>query len=157
MLGMPPQAKEQLMQGWGQVSSYGYLVLTPGSTAESFQPKMDAFMKKYILPFWQQDAGFKGTMRFNLEPLRDVHFNNDLIYDTPKKGNRAYVTLLSIVAVLILAHRVHQLHQHEHCRCDASRQGGGLAQSERCSARSVGDPVHRRQRAHRAAGHRRGT
>jgi len=102
MLGMPPQAKEQLMQGWGQVSSYGYLVLTPGSTAESFQPKMDAFMKKYILPFWQQDAGFKGTMRFNLEPLRDVHFNNDLIYDTPKKGNRAYVTLLSIVALLIL-------------------------------------------------------
>lgn len=102
MLGMPPQAKDQLMTGWGQVSSYGYLVLAPGSTAESFQPKMDAFMKKYILPFWQQDAGFTGTMRFNLEPLRDVHFNNDLIYDTPKKGNKAYVTLLAIVAVLIL-------------------------------------------------------
>lgn len=103
LLGMPPQAREQLMSGWGQVSSYGYLVLAEGSTAESFQPKMDAFMKKHILPFWQQDAGFKGTMRFNLEPLRDVHFNNDLIYDTPRKGNRAYVTLLSIVAALILA------------------------------------------------------
>jgi putative ABC transport system permease protein len=103
LLGMPPQAKEQLMNGWGQVSSYGYLVLAEGTTAESFQPKMDAFMQKYILPFWQQDAGFKGTMRFNLEPLRDVHFNNDLIYDSPKKGNMAYVTLLSIVAVLILA------------------------------------------------------
>ena len=103
LLGIPPQAREQLMSGWGQVSSYGYLVLAPGSTAETFQPKMDAFMKKYILPYWQQDAGFKGTMRFNLEPLKDVHFNNDLIYDTPRKGNRAYVTLLSIVAVLILA------------------------------------------------------
>lgn len=103
LLGMPPQAKEQLMNGWGQVSSYGYLVLAEGTTAESFQPKMDAFMQKYILPFWQQDAGFKGTMRFNLEPLREVHFNNELIYDSPKKGNRAYVTLLSIVAVLILA------------------------------------------------------
>lgn len=103
LLGMPPQAKEQLMGGWGQVSSYGYLVLAPGSTAEGFQPKMDSLMKKYILPYWQQDAGFTGTMRFNLEPLRDVHFNNELIYDTPKKGNRAYVTLFSIVAVLILA------------------------------------------------------
>ena len=103
LLGMPPQAKEQLMNGWGQVSSYGYLVLAEGTTAESFQPKMDAFMQKYILPFWQQDAGFNGTMRFNLEPLREVHFNNELIYDSPTKGNRAYVTLLSIVAVLILA------------------------------------------------------
>ncbi|MGV3637786.1 MAG: ABC transporter permease, partial [Flavobacteriales bacterium] len=103
LLGMPPQAKQQLMDGWGQVSSYGYLVLAEGVTAEAFQPKMDAFMQKYILPYWQQDAGFKGTMRFNLEPLRDVHFNNDLIYDTPKKGNKAYVSLLSIVAVLILA------------------------------------------------------
>lgn len=103
LLGMPPQAKEQLMNGWGQVSSYGYLVLAEGTTAESFQPKMDAFMQKHILPFWQQDAGFKGTMRFNLEPLREVHFNNELIYDTPKKGNKAYVTLLSVVAALILA------------------------------------------------------
>ena len=103
LLGMPPQAREQLMSGWGQVSSYSYLVLAPGSDAETFQPKMDAFMKKYILPFWQQDAGFTGTMRFNLEPLREVHFNNELIYDTPKKGNRAYVTLFGIVAVLILA------------------------------------------------------
>lgn len=103
LLGMPPQAREQLMSGWGQVSSYSYLVLAPGSDAETFQPKMDAFMKKFILPFWQQDAGFTGTMRFNLEPLREVHFNNELIYDTPKKGNRAYVTLFGIVAVLILA------------------------------------------------------
>jgi putative ABC transport system permease protein len=35
--------------------------------------------------------------------LREVHFNNELIYDTPKKGNKAYVTLFAIVAVLILA------------------------------------------------------
>ena len=103
LLGMPPQAREQLMSGWGQVSSFSYLVLAPGSNAETFQPKMDAFMKKHILPYWQQDAGFTGTMRFNLEPLREVHFNNELIYDTPKKGNRAYVTLFGIVAVLILA------------------------------------------------------
>lgn len=102
LLGMPPDARQQLMGGWGQVSSYGYLVLAEGNTAASFQPKMDAFMQKHILPFWQQDAGFTGTMRFNLEPLREVHFNNDLIYDTPKKGNKAYVTLFGIVAVLIL-------------------------------------------------------
>jgi len=102
LLGMPPQAKEQLMTTWGQVSSYNYVVLAPGVDETSFQPKMDAFTAKFILPFWEQ-IGFDGTMRFNLEPLRDVHFNNELIYDAPNKGNRAYVTLFAIVAGLILA------------------------------------------------------
>lgn len=102
LLGMPPKAKEQLMTTWGQVSSYNYVVLAPGVDEQAFQPKMDAFTDKFILPFWKQ-IGFEGTMRFNLEPLREVHFNNDLIYDSPKKGNKAYVTLFMIVAVLILA------------------------------------------------------
>ncbi len=102
LLGMPPQARDQLMTTWGQVSSYNYVVLAPGSDEHTFQPKMDAFTEKYILPFWK-NIGFEGTMRFNLEPLRDVHFNSDLLYDSPKKGNKAYVTLFVVVAVLILA------------------------------------------------------
>ena len=100
-LGMPPQAKEQLGQSWGNNSCYNYLVLAPGVSEHDFQGKMDAFVTKYIIPAWGgQD--FHGAISFNLEPLREVHFNNALIYDTPKKGNKAYVTLFAIVAVLIL-------------------------------------------------------
>ncbi|MBK8227663.1 MAG: ABC transporter permease [Flavobacteriales bacterium] len=101
-LGLPPEAKEQLAQSWGNNSCFNYLVLAPGTSASGFQGKMDAFVAKHILPRWE-GWGFKGDIRFNLEPLRDVHFNNELIYDTPKKGNKAYVTLFAIVAVLILA------------------------------------------------------
>ncbi len=100
--GHASASQEQLMSAWGQVSSYNYVVLAPGVNEVAFQPKMDAFTNKFILPFWKQ-IGFEGTMRFNLEPLREVHFNNELIYDSPKKGNKAYVTLFIIVAVLILA------------------------------------------------------
>lgn len=101
-LGMPPQAKEQLDQSWGNNSCFNYLVLAPGVSAEDFQGKMDAFVTKYIIPAWG-GSDFHGKIRFNLEPLREVHFNNELIYDSPKKGNKAYVTLFAIVAVLILA------------------------------------------------------
>lgn len=101
-LGMPPQAREQLGQSWGNNSCFNYLVLAPGVSAQDFQGKMDAFVTKYIIPAWGGDQ-FQGSIRFNLEPLREVHFNNELIYDTPKKGNKAYVTLFAIVAVLILA------------------------------------------------------
>lgn len=101
-LGMPPEAKAQLDQSWGNNSSYNYLVLAPGVDEQAFQGKMDAFVTKYVIPQWGGED-FQGRIDFNLEPLREVHFNNDLIYDTPKKGNKAYVTLFAIVAVLILA------------------------------------------------------
>ncbi len=101
MLGLPPQAMENMSRNWGNVNSYSYLVLADGATAESFQPKMDELVAKHVLPQWQ-GFGFNGEITFNLEPLRDVHFNTELIYDTPKKGNKAYVMLLAIVAVLIL-------------------------------------------------------
>lgn len=101
-LGMPPQAREQLDRSWGQNSCFNYVVLAPGVDEHAFQGKMDAFVTKYIIPQWGGER-FQGSIRFNLEPLREVYFNNDLIYDTPKKGNRAYVTLFAIVAVLILA------------------------------------------------------
>src|SRR5690606_38071352 len=101
MLGLPPQALENLSKNWGNVNSFSYLVLTDGATAESFQPKMDELVAEHVLPQWQ-GFGFNGEITFNVEPLRDVHFNTELIYDTPKKGNKAYVTLLAVVAVLIL-------------------------------------------------------
>lgn len=101
-LGMPPQAREQLARSWGQNSCFNYLVLAPGVSEGDFQVKMDAFVEKYIIPQWGGQA-FQGRIAFNLEPLREVHFNNTLIYDTPKKGNRTYVLLFAVVAVLILA------------------------------------------------------
>lgn len=100
-LGTPPQALEQLSQSWGNNSCFNYLVLEAGVDEHAFLGKMDAFVEKYIIPQWGGSA-FQGSIRFNLEPLRDIHFNNELIYDTPKKGNKAYVTLLAVVAVLIL-------------------------------------------------------
>lgn len=84
---MPPQAKEQLGQSWGNNSSFNYLVLGPGVNEKDFQSKMDAFVTKYIIPAWGGEQ-FHGEISFNLEPLREVHFNNDLIYDTPKKATR---------------------------------------------------------------------
>jgi putative ABC transport system permease protein len=58
-LGMPPQAKDQLDQSWGQNSCFNYLVLAPGVDEHAFQDKMDAFVTKYIIPQWG-GADFQG-------------------------------------------------------------------------------------------------
>ncbi len=99
-LGLTPQAAEQLGQSWGQVSCYGYVVLAPGVTAAEFQPKVDSMVTRHVVPLFKDLLN--AQVRFALEPLREVHFNNDLIYDTPKKGNKAYVTIFIVVAALIL-------------------------------------------------------
>ena len=130
-LGMPPQAKEQLAQSWGNNSCFNYLVLAPGVDEHAFQAKMDAFVDKYIIPQWGGEE-FQGSIRFNLEPLREVHFNNELIYDTPKKGNKAYVTLFAIVAVLILA--IACINYINMSTADATRRAKEVALRKVCGA-----------------------
>ncbi|HRH69502.1 MAG TPA: ABC transporter permease [Flavobacteriales bacterium] len=130
-LGMPPQAKAQLDQSWGNNSSLNYLVLAPGVNERDFQGKMDAFVTKYIIPAWGGQE-FHGEIRFNLEPLRDVHFNNDLIYDTPKKGNKTYVTLFAIVAALILA--IACINYINMSTADATRRAKEVALRKVCGA-----------------------
>ncbi|HEX2616575.1 MAG TPA: FtsX-like permease family protein, partial [Flavobacteriales bacterium] len=130
-LGMPPQAKEQLTQTWGQNSCFNYLVLAPGVDERAFQAKMDDFVTKFIIPQWGGQA-FQGKIRFNLEPLADVHFNSDLIYDTPKKGNKAYVMLFAVVAVLILA--IACINYINMSTADATRRAKEVALRKVCGA-----------------------
>lgn len=100
MNSMRKEFRDIISSDWGNNNSFTYLVMDE-SAANNFQPKLDAFVNKYMVPFWGS-IGFNGKINLHLEPLREIHFNNYLIYDTPKKGNKAYVTILSVVALLIL-------------------------------------------------------
>ncbi|MBL0314913.1 MAG: ABC transporter permease [Flavobacteriales bacterium] len=91
----------QFSANWGNNNSYSYIVLPKEGMAADFQGKLDQVVKTYQLPQWLTE-GFKGTIELHAEPLADVHFNNYLIYDTPKKGNKNYVLIFSIVAILTL-------------------------------------------------------
>jgi putative ABC transport system permease protein len=92
----------QFSANWGNNNSFSYIVLPNEGMAESFQPKLDQIVKTYQLPQWQT-GGFNGTIEMHAEPLHEVHFNNNLIYDSPKKGNMNYVFIFSIVAILTLS------------------------------------------------------
>jgi len=97
---MMPQAKKLFDDNWGQNACFSYVVLK-NDNAQTFQVKLDEAVNKHMLPRWKQD-GFQGSIRMYAEPLKDIRFNNYLIYDTPKKGNKSYVIIFSIVGFLIL-------------------------------------------------------
>lgn len=92
----------QFSANWGNNNSYSYILLPREGMADEFQGKLDLVVSTYQLPQWQTE-GFTGTIEMHAEPLKDVHFNNYLIYDTPKKGNKNYVMIFSIVAILTLS------------------------------------------------------
>lgn len=92
----------QLSRDWGNNNSFTYVVLPRAGMEGEFQSRLDEVVAKYQLPFWQQ-GGFSGKIEMHAEPLKDVHFNNYLIYDTAKKGNRTYVLIFSVVALLTLS------------------------------------------------------
>ncbi len=101
MGSMNADFRSQISSNWGNNNSFTYFVIDDEKAAANFQPKLDAFVKKYMVPYWS-GFGFNGKITMHLEKLKDIHFNNYLIYDTAKKGNRSYVTIFSIVALLIL-------------------------------------------------------
>lgn len=101
MSSMNPAFRQTISKDWGNNNSFTYVVMDDENAAVNFQPKLDALVKKHMDPYWG-GFGFSGKITMHVEPLKDIRFNNYLIYDTPKKGNRAYVTIFSIVAVLIL-------------------------------------------------------
>jgi hypothetical protein len=114
LLGMPPQAKEQLMQRLGTSEQ----LRVPG-------PAEGHHMRRASNRRWTPSCRstsclsgnrmrVQGTMRFNLEPLREVHFNNELIYDTSEEGEQGIRHPLEYRGGPDPGDRLHQLHQHEH-------------------------------------------
>lgn len=99
--GMLPESKAHLTADWGNHNTFSYLVLSPEADVKGFQAKLDRFVEERMRPEWGSE--FQGSIQLRLEPLREIHFNNTLTHDGPNKGNRAYVILLAMVAILILA------------------------------------------------------
>lgn len=101
MTGMNPQAHDQFMSTWGENNCLSYILLKTDEAQKNIEGNLAKFAQKYVVPEWEK-FGFSGKIEVHAEPIRDIHFNNYLIYDSVKKGNKAYVNIFIVVAVLIL-------------------------------------------------------
>lgn len=100
MANLPAATQEVFMQDWGRTIFYTYLLFDRPENAIGFESKANTFSDEVITPFWQANE-VEGTIRFGLDNLRDLHFQNGLDYDTPK-GNVTYLYIFSLVALFIL-------------------------------------------------------
>ncbi|MEL6848503.1 MAG: ABC transporter permease [Bacteroidota bacterium] len=96
----PEQARQAFMTDWGRMAFYTFLLFQEPTSPREFEKKMDEFAEDRVRPFWEENS-IDGEIQFKAVPLAALHFNTDFSYDTPK-GNKTYLYLFVIVAVLIL-------------------------------------------------------
>lgn len=86
---------------WLAMNRYTYVLLRGPEEFAQFQDKMDAFSERHVTP-WIKENDLSGTMRFVVQPLKDIHFDTVYVSSITPAGNISYVYIFAAVAVFLL-------------------------------------------------------
>lgn len=84
---------------WGNFNNYTYVLLKPGSSAASFNKKLEDVYKKFV------EKDFKdlnASMRYDLQPITNIHLHSKLQWEPEELGNMSYIWIFSSVAFFML-------------------------------------------------------
>ncbi len=85
--------------GWWNNSLNTYVKIPSLEMADNLEAKLDDFMYKYMGEDFERSGNPVGL---ELEPLKDIYFNNETRYDMSKHGSFSSILTLGIVAIAIL-------------------------------------------------------
>jgi putative ABC transport system permease protein len=89
---------------------FTYLLLPRGYDYKRLEAKLPGFLVKYIGPQMEQGMGMnlsefekKGNhLRFNLQPLTDIHLHSDFTNDLSPEGDIRYIYIFGAIAAFIM-------------------------------------------------------
>lgn len=84
---------------WNWDGFYTYLELADGTNPDVFESKLPALTQKIN---GEEMKRFNADMKFNLQPIADIHLDSNFIGEFKANGDRESTYFLSVVAVLIL-------------------------------------------------------
>lgn len=88
------------MEKWTWHQFYTYVKLKPGTDIQQLQDKFQAHIKKEVFPTLTQVGS---TFLPFFQPLKNIHLqSSDFIYDNAVRGNKTYVSALSVIALFVL-------------------------------------------------------
>ena len=87
---------ERMQNGWFNIIPETYVLLNEGTAPSSLTPKFIPLFKTLLGP------DFEGTYEVGLQPLLDIHLNNDFPAGIAPVSNPRYSYILAAVALLIL-------------------------------------------------------
>ncbi|HKI79227.1 MAG TPA: ABC transporter permease [Ignavibacteriaceae bacterium] len=87
-----PRLKE-----WGSFSNdYTYVLLKPNTDPRVVESKIDAMLKNRL------EKSYYERYKMSLQPLLNIHLNNDIMYDNAKTTPKVFLYVFGIIAVFIL-------------------------------------------------------
>jgi len=90
------------IKGWlTDISVFTFILFKNKPDLKKFEGKLNALSARSIQPEWSAAGAADYTLRFQLEPMRNVHFSQGKFEDTPK-GNKQFIYIFSVLAVVIL-------------------------------------------------------
>src|SRR5579863_3387174 len=90
------------IKGWlTDISAFTFILFKNKPDLKKFESKLDGLSSKSIQPEWSAVGAANYTLRFQLEPMKNVHFSQGKLEDTPK-GNKQFIYIFSVLAVVIL-------------------------------------------------------
>ena len=84
---------------WGNFGNFTYLLLKPGINVPAFNKKLEDVYKKFVEPIFKQ---FNISMRYDLQPIKDIHLHSNLQFEPEESGSTSYIIIFSAVAFLML-------------------------------------------------------
>ena len=92
---------------WGATNYPTYVKLAPNADKVALEKKLSSVVKKYLMPHWIASgrADIKEQekrIKFELQPVQDIHLHSHNIYDTSSRGDIRFVWLFGAVALFIL-------------------------------------------------------
>lgn len=95
---------------WVAHGFYTYALLEKGYSTDDFQKSLNQLVVKYVVPQVERILGISiqefqksgNKYGFFIQKLTDIHLHSDLQVEFETNGNLMYVTIFTIVAILIL-------------------------------------------------------
>src|SRR5690606_39026879 len=82
--------KRQFSGDWFRMSLYTYVLLPDEDQKAEFEDNLATFYTNTVMP-WMKENNLNASMQYYLQPLPEIHLNNDFSYDISPAGNKAYV------------------------------------------------------------------
>jgi putative ABC transport system permease protein len=84
-----------VLENWGEMTVYTYVLLPAGTSPAELEGRFDAFVKKHI-PDWA------ASVSLNLMPLTDIHLHSRTSHELAANGEIIYVYAFTAIAFFIL-------------------------------------------------------
>lgn len=88
---------------WEDFGHFNYIMMENGSSSSQLQSKIGDWVFKYLN--WDSDAKARfdsGEIRFELQPIADIHLHSHLRWELENNGNILYVYILSGTMIFLL-------------------------------------------------------